>query len=95
MEVLVPEEQETVKASILLVNNSNRTQTISLSLLGKQYRVRVATNWGRTLRQEDDVQVPAIVMAEPITPQDVQLRKSENVAVFEAKLTKAVEKVLS
>ena len=34
-------------------------------------------------------------MAETITPQDVQLLKSENVAVFEAKLTKAVEKVLS
>ncbi len=35
-------------------------------LLGKQYRVRIATNWGSTLRRED-----------------------------EAKLTTAVEKVLS
>ena len=38
-------------------------------------------------------------MAETITPQDVQLLKSENVAAFvdgfEAKLTTAVEKVLS
>ena len=49
----------------------------------------------RTLRREHDVQVPAIIMAETITPQDVQLLKSENVAVFEAKLTMAVEKVLS
>ena len=93
-------------------------------LLGKQYRVRIATAWSRakqmlkeakidlivanidqadagrgqalrTLRREHDVQVPAIIMAETITPQDVQLLKSENVAVFEAKLTKAVEKVLS
>ena len=104
MEVIVPEEQETVKASILLVNNSNRTQTISLSLLGKQYRVRIATAWSRakqmlkeakidlivanidqadagrgqalrTLRREHDVQVPAIIMAETITPQDVQQLK--------------------
>lgn len=131
VEVIVPEEQETVKASILLVDNSNRTQTISLSLLGKQYRVRIATAWSRakqmlkeakidlivanidqadagrgqalrTLRREHDVQVPAIIMSETITPQDVQLLKSENVAAFvvfvdgfEAKLTTAVEKVLS
>ena len=57
--------------------------------------MRVATNWGRTLRREDDVQVPAIVMAETITPQDVQQLKSENEAPFEAKLTTAVEKVLN
>ena len=56
----------------------------------------------RTLRREHDVQVPAIIMSETITPQDVQLLKSENVAAFvvfvdgfEAKLTTAVEKVLS
>jgi CheY-like chemotaxis protein len=29
----------------------------------------------RTLRREHDVQVPAIIMAETITPQDVQLLK--------------------
>ena len=112
-------------------SSPNRTQTISLSLLGKQYRVRIATAWSRakqmlkeakidlivanidqadagrgqalrTLRREHDVQVPAIIMSETITPQDVQLLKSENVAAFvvfvdgfEAKLTTAVEKVLS
>ena len=47
------------------------------------------------------MQVPAIVIAERITPQDVQLLKGENVVAFvvmadgfEAKLTTAIEKVL-
>jgi hypothetical protein len=55
----------------------------------------------RTLRREAQVQVPAIVIAETITPQEVQLLKGENVVAFvvleegfEAKLTTAIEKVL-
>jgi CheY-like chemotaxis protein len=131
VEVVIPEEKPKVKASILLVDDSNHTQAISLSLLGKQYRVRIATTWGRakqmlnetrvdlivanidqadagrgqalrTLRREDRITVPAIVLADQITPQDVQFLKGENVAAFvvlaegyEEKLTTAVEKLLN
>ena len=130
VEVVVPDEMEMVKASVLLVDDSNRTQAISLSLLGKKHRVRIAATWAharqmlketkidlivtnidqadagrgqalRSLRREAQVQVPAIVIAETITPQDVQLLKGENVVAFvvmaegfEAKLTAAIEKVL-
>lgn len=130
VEVVVPDEMERVKASVLLVDDSNRTQAISLSLLGKKHRVRIAATWAharqmlketkidlivanidqadagrgqglRTLRREAQVQVPAIVIAETITPQEVQLLKGENVVAFvvleegfEAKLTTAIEKVL-
>jgi CheY-like chemotaxis protein len=61
VEVIVPEEQETVKASILLVDNSNRTQTISLSLLGKQYRVRIATAWSRAKQMLKEAKIDLIV----------------------------------
>lgn len=130
VEVVVPDEKEMVKASVLLVDDSNLTQAISPSLLGRQHRVRIAATWEharqmlketkidlivtnidqadagrgqalRTLRREAQVQVPAIVIAERITPQDVQLLKGENVVAFvvmadgfEAKLTTAIEKVL-
>ena len=124
VEAVIPEEKPQVKASVLLVDDSNRTQAISLSLLGKQYRVRIATTWGRAkqmlnetrvdliganldqalraLRREGKVTVPAIVLADSITPQEVQLLKGENVAAFvvfaegyEAKLTTEVEKLLN
>lgn len=131
VEAVVPEEKPKVKASVLLVDDSNYTQAISLSLLGKQYRVHIATTWGRakqmlnetrvdlivanidqadagrgqalrTLRREERVNVPAIVLADTITPQDVQLLKGENVIAFvvfsegyEAKLTTEVEKLLN
>lgn len=130
VEAIVPEEKPKAKASVLLVDSSNHTQAISLSLLGKQYRVRISTTWGqarqvlretkvdlivanidqadagrgqalRTLRREEKVMVPAIVMGESVTPQDVQLLKGENVAAFvvistgfEEKLTAEVEKLL-
>jgi len=131
VEAVIPEEKPQVKASVLLVDDSNRTQAISLSLLGKQYRVRIATTWGRAkqmlnetrvdliganldqaaagrgqalraLRRAGKVTVPAIVLADSITPQEVQLLKGENVAAFvvfaegyEAKLTTEVEKLLN
>ena len=111
VEAVVPDEKPKTKASVLLVDDSNHTQAISLSLLGKQYRVRIATTWARarqilnetkvdlivanidqadagrgqalrTLRREERVDVAAIVMADTISPQDVQLLKSENVAAF-------------
>lgn len=47
VEAVIPEEKPQVKASVLLVDDSNRTQAISLSLLGKQYRVCIAMTWGR------------------------------------------------
>jgi CheY-like chemotaxis protein len=131
VEVATPEEQPQAKASILLVDDSNYTQAISLSLLGKEHRVRIATTWGRakqmlnetkvdlmianldqadagrgqalrTLRREDKVTVPAIVLANKISAQDVQLLKGEDVAAFvvldegfELKLAKEVEKLLN
>ncbi len=130
VEAIHPDEKTRAKASILLVDDSNHTQAISLSLLGKQYRVRIATTWGRakqmlketkvdlivanidqadagrgqalrTLRREEQLKVPAIVMADAISPQDVQLLKGENVAAFivftegyETKLAREVEKLL-
>ena len=130
VEAIVPEEKPRAKASIPLVDDSNNTQAISLSLLGKQYRVRIATTWARakqmlnetktdlivanidqtdagrgqalrTLRREEQLKVPAIIMADSISPQDLQLLKGENVAAFvvfskgfEEKLTKEVEKLL-
>lgn len=130
VEVETPDPSKTAKASVLLVDDSNHTQAISLSLLGKQYRVRIATTWLRakqmlnetkvdlivanldqadagrgqalrSLRREDKVNVPAIVLADTITPQDVQLLKGENVAAFvvfaegfEEKLASEVVKLL-
>jgi CheY-like chemotaxis protein len=130
LDVEVPQEEPRTKASILLVDDSNHTQSISLSLLGKQYRVRIATTWGRArrmlsetkvdlivanidqadagrgetlrrLRREEKVNVPAIVLADRITPNDVQLLKRENVAAFvvfadgfETRLSAEVEKIL-
>jgi len=130
VEAIVPEEKPRAKASIPLVDDSNNTQAISLSLLGKQYRVRIATPWARakqmlnetktdlivanidqtdagrgqalrTLRREEQLKVPAIIMADSISPQDLQLLKGKNVAAFvvfskgfEEKLTKEVEKLL-
>ena len=130
VEAIVPEEKPRAKASIPLVDDSNNTQAISLSLLGKQYRVRIATTWARakqmlnetktalivanidqtdagrgqalrTLRREEQLKVPAIIMADSISPQDLQLLKGKNVAAFvvfskgfEEKLTKEVEKLL-
>ncbi|MDA0334431.1 MAG: response regulator [bacterium] len=130
VEVIHADEKTKAKASILLVDDSNHTQAISLSLLGKQYRVRIATTWGRakqmlketkvdlivanidqadagrgqtlrTLRREEQLKVPAIVMADAISAQDLQLLKGENVAAFivftegyETKLAREVEKLL-
>ena len=133
VEVEVP-PQTTVKvktkASVLLVDDSNYTQAISLSLLGKQYRVRMATTWGqarqvlretkvdlivanidqadagrgealRRMRREEKVNTPAVVVADLITPNDIQLLKNENVLAFvvlaegfEEKPTAEVERAL-
>jgi CheY-like chemotaxis protein len=87
-----PPEREKGKASILLVDDSNYTQAISLSLLGKQYRVR----------REHKIHTPAIVVADQIKPQDVQLLKGEKVEAFvilavgfEERLVAEVERVLA
>lgn len=126
-----PPEREKGKASILLVDDSNYTQAISLSLLGKQYRVRIATTWARArqmlvqtkvdlivanidqadagrgealrrLRREHKIHTPAIVVADQIKPQDVQLLKGEKVEAFvilavgfEERLVAEVERVLA
>lgn len=126
-----PQPPEKGKASILLVDDSNYTQAISLSLLGRQYRVKIATSWAkarqmlretrvdlivanidpvdavrgetlRRIRREDQVHTPAVVVADSITPQDVQLLKGENVeafvvlaAGFEERLVAEVERVLA
>lgn len=126
-----PEEPEKGKASILLVDDSNYTQAISLSLLGKQYRVRIATTWARArqvlgqtkvdlivanvdqadagrgealrrLRREHEIHTPAIVVADKISPNDVQLLKGEKVEAFvvlaegfQERLVAEVERVLA
>lgn len=99
------------KASILLIDDSNYSQAISLSLLGKQFRVKITSTYPRAkqmlrestadlivanidqadagrgeslrrLRREAKIEIPAVVVSEQFTPQDVQLLKGENVRAF-------------
>lgn len=106
-----PEQKAPAKASILLIDDSNFSQAISLSLLGKQFRVKIASTYPRAkqmlqestadllvanidqadagrgeslrrLRREARIDIPAVVVSEKFTPQDVQLLKGENVRAF-------------
>jgi CheY-like chemotaxis protein len=110
VEVEEPEPESTeapTKASVLLVDDSNFTQAISLSLLGKQYRVRIATTWGQARQVLRETQVDLIVAN--IDQADAgrgetlrRLRREEKVDTpavvladgFEEKLTAEVERAL-